>query len=174
MVASTIAAMTISPLTSIQVIADDVRLASRGWLPARAYDSAALDLRAMFDEDDPNTTMGGTHLVIPPRSVMLIPSGLRLWIGDPNYVGLMFPRSGTGHKRGLILGLGTGVIDADYQGPLAISAYNRTDEPITIELGERIAQLAIVPIARPSIDLVEEFNGTTSRGVGGFGSTGSA
>lgn len=151
-------------LNTVEVIITDPRLRDLDMLPKREHQSAGIDLRAMFTSDGP--------LVLSPRTATLIPTGLNVWIRDPDYVGLIFPRSGTGHKRGIILGNGTGVIDADYQGPLMISAFNRTDFAVSIELGERIAQLVIAPIVRPDLVFVDAFDDVTSRANGGFGSTG--
>ena len=151
-------------LKSIQVIVTDERLTDLQMLPRREHESAGIDLRAMFPGDGP--------LVLSPRTATLIPTGLRIWVRDTNYVGLIYPRSGTGHKRGIVLGNGVGVIDADYQGPLMISALNRTDLPVSIELGERIAQFVVTPVERPEIAYCEDFEGLTVRADGGFGSTG--
>lgn len=152
-------------MSSIQVIITDERLTKLAKITDRAYeDSAGMDLRAMFEGDGP--------LILPPGKAALIPTGLKVWIRDPNFVGLLFPRSGTGHKRGLVLGNGTGVIDAAYQGDLMVSLLNRTDHNVDVELGERIAQLVITPVMRPHLEFVEEFGDVTARGTGGFGSSG--
>jgi dUTP pyrophosphatase len=132
--------------------------------------SAGLDLRAMFETEQ--SVLDQPAIVLEPGEARLIPTGLSVWIGDEAYVGLIMPRSGTGHKRGLVLGNGTGVIDADYQGPLMVSIVNRSDRPQRIELGERIAQLLIVPVIRGDWRRVDEFDGVTVRGFGGFGSSG--
>jgi dUTP pyrophosphatase len=148
----------------IEVIVTDPRLAAFGLPAAQTVGSAGLDLRAFFD---------GEELDIPPGGTVFVDSGLRVWIKDPNYAGFMYPRSGTGTK-GLVLGNGTGIIDADYQGPLKICLYNRLrDSSIRIKNGDRVAQLVIAPVAT-GYDLVEvaEFTDTTERGTGGFGSTG--
>lgn len=163
------------PRRQLQVIVDDNRIRDNNWLPSRAHASAGIDLRAMFTQSTPGLCVdsnGDECLLIPPGTAILVPTGLRVWIRDPSYVGLLFPRSSTGHKRGLVLGNGTGVIDADYQGPLMVSLLNRTTDLITVELGERIAQLVIVPIDRPGITVVDTFEEGTERGTGGFGSTG--
>lgn len=151
-----------------QIIITDPRLrANTEWLPRREHDSAGLDLRAMFGSHDSEPP-----LVLQPGCAQLVPTGFRLWLNSPHWVGLVFPRSGTGHKKGIVLGMGTGVIDADYQGPLMVSLLNRTSDPVSIELGERVAQLVITPVMKPDLTIVEEFTGTTQRGEGGFGSTG--
>ena len=107
---------------------------------------------------------------------MLIPTGLSIFLNDPNAVAMIYPRSGLGHKRGLVLGNGTGVIDADYQNQLFVSAWNRNPDgaPITIEPGDRIAQLVLMPVVRARFVEVEAFEAETARGLGGFGSTGVA
>jgi dUTP pyrophosphatase len=131
-------------------------------LPTYATDgSAGLDLRAAIDEP----------LVLAPNTVKLVPTGLSVHIGNPAYAAMILPRSGTGHKRGIILGNGTGLIDSDYQGPLMMSLWNRTDEPVTIEPMERIAQLVFVPVMQVKLNVVDEHS-TSERGEGGFGSTG--
>ena len=149
---------------SISIIVTDERLTRVDWMPSRAHDSAGMDLRAMFAD--------GLVQALQPGEARLIPTGLRVWVRNPNWVGMIYPRSGTGHKRGLVLGNGTGVIDADYQGPLMVSLLNRTSEVQVIEFGERIAQLVVLPIIRPDLDFVTDFESATARGDGGFGSTG--
>jgi dUTP pyrophosphatase len=136
--------------------------------------SAGLDLKAMFAPRsvEPTTLSEPPTIVIDAGESVLIPTGLKIWIEDPGYVGLIFPRSGTGHKRGLVLGNGTGVIDADYQGPLMVSLLNRTSEPVEVSLGERIAQLVIVPVHIPTLEFVTDFNEESERGENGFGSSG--
>ena len=108
---------------------------------------------------------------IQPGECLLISSGISIYIQNANYCGLIFPRSSLGHKKGLILGNSTGVIDSDYQGEILISFLNRSTEVQTISPLERIAQLVLMPIARPSFNIVEEFNAESMRGTGGFGST---
>lgn len=153
-----------TPHPKMSVIVTDDRLTSQGWLPQREHNSAGLDLRAMFDI--------GAVIALQPGEAKLIPTGLKIWLENPDWVGMIYPRSGTGHKRGLVLGNGTGVIDADYQGPLMVSLVNRTSEVQYIELGERIAQYVVLPIIRPEIQFVHGFGDETTRGDGGFGSTG--
>ena len=119
------------------------------------------DLRAMLQQDT----------VLEPGQTLLIPTGLAIHIGDPGVCGLVFPRSGLGHRHGVVLGNGTGVIDADYQGPLQISLWNRGSEAYTIQPGDRVAQLVLVPIVRMQPMVVEHFD-ASARGTGGFGHTG--
>lgn len=123
--------------------------------------SAGLDLRAAI----------GSPLVLEPGQSELIPTGLSVFIQDPGYAGLILPRSGLGHKHGIVLGNLVGLIDSDYQGPLMVSAWNRSTLTYTVQPLDRIAQLVIVPIAQVQFDWVEQF-AETARGEGGFGSTG--
>jgi dUTP pyrophosphatase len=123
--------------------------------------SAGLDLRACLDE--------ATRL--NPGDTLMIPTGLAIFIEDPGFAALILPRSGLGHKHGIVLGNLVGLIDSDYQGELMISAWNRGQTNFTIEPGERIAQLMIVPVHQVKFNIVEEFQ-STERGVGGFGSSG--
>lgn len=136
-----------------------------GWgLPSYGTDgSAGLDLRACIEEP----------LVLEPNSKStLVSSGLSIYLEDPNYVGLIYPRSGLGHKQGIVLGNLTGVIDSDYQGPLMISVWNRSQEPVTINPGDRIAQYVVVPVQRIELQVVDSFDSESERGSGGFGHTG--
>ena len=140
----------------------DARLGQDWPLPQYETDgSAGLDLRACID----------APLDLAPQQQILISSGLAFFIDNNNYCAKVLPRSGLGHKHGIILGNGTGLIDADYQGPLMLSLWNRSAQPFTISPGDRIAQLIFVPIARPSLQVVHAFD-ETERGSGGFGSTG--
>ena len=123
--------------------------------------SAGLDLRAALDEP----------LVLQPGDAALVPSGLAIHLGDPSLCAVVLPRSGLGHKHGIVLGNGTGLIDADYQGPLMISVWNRGREAFTMQPGDRIAQLMVLPIVRATLQVVEEFQ-ASERGEGGFGHTG--
>jgi dUTP pyrophosphatase len=123
--------------------------------------SAGLDLRACID----------ATIVIEPGQTVLVPTGLSIYIADPGYAGLILPRSGLGHKHGIVLGNLVGLIDADYQGPLMVSTWNRGSTPFKLEPMERLAQLVIVPIQQVSFNLVDSFE-ATDRGAGGFGSTG--
>jgi len=123
--------------------------------------SAGLDLRACID----------SSLVISPGETHLIPTGLSIYIANPAFAGMILPRSGLGHKNGIVLGNLVGLIDADYQGPLMISTWNRGQQAFTINPLDRLAQLVIVPIQQVAFNVVEEFP-STDRGAGGFGSTG--
>jgi dUTP pyrophosphatase len=123
--------------------------------------SAALDLRAALD----------APLTLAPGDAALIPSGLAIHLADPALCALVLPRSGLGHRHGIVMGNGTGLIDADYQGPLLISAFNRGSEAFTIEPGDRIAQLLVLPIVRAALQVVDTFE-HSARGAGGFGHTG--
>jgi dUTP pyrophosphatase len=108
---------------------------------------------------------------LSPGESALVPSGMAIHIGDPGWCALIVPRSGLGHKHGLVMGNLVGVIDADYQGPLMISCWNRGTQPYTIDVGERIAQLLLVPVGQARLRIVDEFV-PSDRGEGGFGSTG--
>ncbi|HEY4146688.1 dUTP diphosphatase [Pinirhizobacter sp.] len=131
-------------------------------LPTPATDgSAGMDLRAAVDGP----------LELAPGASALVPSGFAIHIGDPGWCALIVPRSGLGHKHGLVTGNLVGVIDADYQGPLMISCWNRSAIPYTINPGDRIAQLLLVPVGRASLRVVDSF-APSLRGEGGFGSTG--
>lgn len=123
--------------------------------------SAGLDLRACID----------APIIIVPGATHLIPTGLAIYIADPGYAGMIMPRSGLGHKHGIVLGNLVGLIDADYQGPLMVSAWNRSQEAFTLNPMERLAQLVIVPVKQVEFNVVNEFV-STDRGTGGFGSTG--
>ena len=124
--------------------------------------SAGLDLRACLD----------APLTLAPNAWQLVPTGMAIHLADPGYAALILPRSGLGHKHGIVLGNLVGLIDSDYQGQLMVSAWNRSDVAFTIEPMERIAQLVIVPVAQARFNLVEEFDAATERGAGGYGSTG--
>jgi dUTP pyrophosphatase len=140
----------------------DSRFGAAWPLPQYATDaSAGLDLRAALDGP----------LALAPGDAALVPSGLALHIGDPGLCAVVLPRSGLGHRHGLVLGNGTGLIDADYQGPLLISVWNRGRELYTIQPGDRIAQLVVLPIVRARLQVVDEFE-ASARGAGGFGHTG--
>ena len=131
-------------------------------MPAYATDaSAGLDLRAALD----------APLLLEPGDTALIPSGLAIHLADPALCAVVLPRSGLGHRHGIVLGNGTGLIDADYQGPLMISTWNRGREPFTISPGDRIAQLVVLPIVRATLQVVDTFE-ESARGAGGFGHTG--
>lgn len=135
----------------------------REQLPAYATPgSAGLDLRACLDES----------LTLAPNAWQLVPTGLAIHLADPGYAAMILPRSGLGHKHGIVLGNLVGLIDSDYQGQLMVSAWNRSDVPFTIEPMERIAQMVIVPVVQASFRVVEDFAETSERGAGGYGSTG--
>ena len=149
-------------MTVIDLKILDLRLADQ--LPAYATPgSAGLDLRACID----------APLVLEPGQTTLIPTGLSIHIGDPGLAAVILPRSGLGHKHGIVLGNLVGLIDSDYQGPLMVSCWNRSANPFTIAPMDRIAQLVIVPVVQASFRVVTEFE-SSDRGVSGFGSTGRA
>jgi dUTP pyrophosphatase len=134
----------------------------RAHLPAYATaGSAGLDLRACVDGP----------LTIAPGDTHLVSTGIAIHIGDPGYAAVILPRSGLGHKHGIVLGNLVGLIDSDYQGPLMVSCWNRSREPFTIEPLDRIAQLVIVPVAHADFRVVDDFD-VSARGEGGFGSSG--
>jgi len=146
----------------IQVKILDPRIGSEFPLPKyETQDSAGLDLRACLNE----------KLTLHPGETHLIPTGISIYIGDPNLAAVILPRSGLGHKHGIVLGNLVGLIDADYQGPLMISCWNRGQNAYTIQPGERIAQLVFLPIARVQFKLVDDF-AKSVRGEGGFGHSG--
>ena len=124
--------------------------------------SAGLDLRACLTEP----------LTLAPNAWQLVPTGMALYLADPHYAAMILPRSGMGHKHGIVLGNLVGLIDSDYQGQLMVSAWNRTDVSFTIEPMERIAQLVIVPVVQASFNVVKEFADVSQRATGGYGSTG--
>lgn len=132
------------------------------FLPAYATrGSAGLDLRACID----------APLTLSPGATELVPTGLAIHIADPAYAAMILPRSGLGHKHGIVLGNLVGLIDSDYQGPLMVSAWNRGSQPFVLEPMERLAQLVVVPVQQVEFEVVDEFE-DSSRGDGGFGSTG--
>ncbi len=140
----------------------DERLGATIPMPEYATDgSAGLDLRACLDK---------AH-ILNPGETTLIPTGLAIYIENPNWAAMILPRSGLGHKHGIVLGNLVGLIDSDYQGQLMVSCWNRGSEPFTIEVGERIAQLVIVPVVQVGFKIVTDFD-ESGRGEGGFGSTG--
>lgn len=137
----------------------------REQLPAYATDgSAGLDLRACLN--DP--------LTLGPNEWQLIPTGMAIHLADPGFAALILPRSGLGHKHGIVLGNLVGLIDSDYQGQLMVSAWNRSPQAYTIQPMERIAQLVVVPVVQARFNLVDDFESSTERGAGGYGSTGVA
>lgn len=125
--------------------------------------SAGLDLRACIEKD----------MVIEPGQTVLIPTGMAIHLDDPGLAAMLLPRSGLGHKHGIVLGNLVGLIDSDYQGPLMVSCWNRSEQAYKVAVGERIAQMVIVPVLQPVFTQVEEFGDATERGEGGFGHTGS-
>jgi len=140
----------------------DDRIGKEIPLPEYATDgSAGLDLRACMDEP----------LLVKPGETHLIPTGIAIHISDSGYAAMLLPRSGLGHKHGIVLGNLVGLIDSDYQGQLFISCWNRGDTEFTIEIGDRIAQMIIVPVIQPQFEMVAEFH-QSDRGAGGFGHTG--
>ncbi|WP_049622958.1 dUTP diphosphatase [Frateuria defendens] len=150
------------PPLGIELKILDSRLGAAIPLPEPATaGSAGMDLRAA----------PAAALTLAPGDSALVPTGIAIHIGDPGWCALIVPRSGLGHKHGLVMGNLVGVIDADYQGPLMISCWNRGREPYTIAPGDRIAQLLLVPVAQAQFKVVDEF-APSSRGEGGFGSTG--
>jgi dUTP pyrophosphatase len=149
-------------MTTIDLKVLDARMAEH--LPAYATPgSAGLDLRACLD----------SALVLQPGQTALVPTGLSVHIADPCLAAVLLPRSGLGHKHGIVLGNLVGLIDSDYQGPLMVSCWNRSNVPFTVEPMERIAQMVIVPVVQATFRRVEAF-GASDRGAGGFGSTGRA
>ena len=149
-------------LLPVQVKILDARMGTEFPLPRyETADAAGLDLRACLD----------APLTIEPGQTHLIPTGISMYIGDPHVAAVILPRSGLGHKHGLVLGNLVGLIDADYQGPLMVSCWNRGQSAYTITPGDRIAQLVFLPIIRAAFEIVDAFEGT-ERGVGGFGHSG--
>lgn len=147
-------------MRKLQVKILDERMRSQ--MPSYATPgSAGLDLRACIDET----------IEIAAGQTVLVPTGLSIFVEDPAYAALILPRSGLGHKHGIVLGNLVGLIDSDYQGQLMVSTWNRGSTPFKLEPMERLAQLVIVPIAQVEFNIVEEF-AASERGAGGFGSTG--
>ena len=147
---------------AVEVKLLDPRFGDEWPLPAYATEaSAGMDLRAALD----------APLVLEPGDAALVPSGIALHLGDPQLCAVVLPRSGLGHRHGIVLGNGTGLIDADYQGPLMISAWNRGNAAYVIAPGDRIAQLVLLPIVRATLQVVDTFD-ASARGAGGFGHTG--
>ena len=140
----------------------DARLGSTWPLPTYATSgSAGIDLRACLDD----------AVVIEPNQTLLVKTGMAIYIADPCYAGLILPRSGLGHKHGIVLGNLVGLIDSDYQGELMVSVWNRNTQAFTLEPGERMAQYVLVPVLQAEFELVDEFD-HSARGAGGFGHTG--
>ncbi len=124
--------------------------------------SAGLDLRACLDEP----------LTLAPNAWQLVPTGLAIHLRDPGYAAMILPRSGLGHKHGIVLGNLVGLIDSDYQGQLMVSAWNRSDTAFVLQPMERLAQMVIVPVLQAQFNVVQEFGEVSERGTGGYGSTG--
>jgi dUTP pyrophosphatase len=149
-------------MRSLQVRILDPRLGRDFPLPAYATDgSAGLDLRACVD----------TPLLLAPGRAELVPTGLAIHLADPGLAAVVLPRSGLGHRHGVVLGNLVGLIDSDYQGQLMVSAWNRGGDTYTIQPGERIAQLVVVPVVQVALEVVDAF-AASERGAGGFGSSG--
>ncbi len=151
-------------MQSIQLKILDSRIGGDYPLPDYATDgSAGMDLRACLDQP----------LNLDPGQTELLPTGIAIHISDPGLAAVLLPRSGLGHKHGIVLGNLIGLIDSDYQGQLYVSCWNRGNEPFTVEPGERIAQMIFVPVIRAGFEVVEDF-ADSDRGAGGFGHTGRA
>ena len=148
--------------TPIELKILDSRIGSQFPLPAYATPgSAGMDLRAIIE----------TTLEIQPGETQLIPTGIAVHVADSSLAAVFLPRSGLGHKHGIVLGNLVGLIDSDYQGPLMVSCWNRSDKPFSIEIGDRLAQLVFVPVVQAEFKLVDEFD-SSDRGEGGFGHSG--
>lgn len=146
----------------VQIKVLDTRLGNEWPLPTYATSgSAGLDLRACLDEE----------VQIKPGETILVKTGMAIYIEDPNFAGLILPRSGLGHKHGIVLGNLVGLIDSDYQGELMVSVWNRSQTVFTLEPGERLAQYVLVPVVQAQFEKVNEFT-ASERGTGGFGHTG--
>ncbi|MGX3067180.1 dUTP diphosphatase [Ursidibacter arcticus] len=140
----------------------DSRIGNEFPLPTYATEgSAGLDLRALINEP----------LTVEAGQTVLIPTGISIYIADPSLAAVILPRSGLGHKNGIVLGNLIGLIDSDYQGPLMVSLWNRSQEAFTVNVGDRIAQLVFVPVVQAQFNVVEDFT-ATERGEGGFGHSG--
>lgn len=148
--------------SKIQLKILDDRIGNEMPLPDYATaGSAGMDLRACVDAE----------VALAPGDTFLVPTGLSVYIADPNYAAMLLPRSGLGHKHGIVLGNLVGLIDSDYQGQLFVSCWNRGHEHFTIKPGERIAQMVIVPVVQAEFEIVDDFD-DSARGAGGFGHTG--
>ncbi|MCG6968276.1 MAG: dUTP diphosphatase [Gammaproteobacteria bacterium] len=149
-------------MQKIQLQILDPRIGADIPLPTYATDgSAGMDMRACLDEP----------LTIHPGDTHLIPTGIAIHINDPNLAAVLLPRSGLGHKHGIVLGNLTGLIDSDYQGQVFVSCWNRGNDTFTVNPGERIAQMVFVPVVQAEFEIVDSFD-SSSRGEGGFGHTG--
>ena len=154
--------MSAPAIQAIEVKLLDPRFGDEWPLPAYATAaSAGMDLRAAVE----------APLILAAGETALVPSGISIHLADPHLCAVVLPRSGLGHRHGIVLGNGTGLIDADYQGPLLISVWNRSAEAFTIQPGDRIAQLVVLPVTRVSLQVVDTF-ADSARGEGGFGHTG--
>jgi dUTP pyrophosphatase len=154
--------MDTAPHRTLDVRILDARIGREFPLPAYATaGSAGMDLRACID----------APLALPPGHAELIPTGIAIHVADPGLAAVILPRSGLGHKHGVVLGNLVGLIDSDYQGPLMVSCWNRGAAPYTVQPGERIAQLVVVPVVQVELKIVEDF-AASERGSGGFGHTG--
>lgn len=152
--------MSTRPAIKLRIL--DPRVGREFPLPQHATaGSAGMDLRACID----------ARLTLEPGAAELIPTGISIYIADPDLAAVLLPRSGLGHKSGIVLGNLVGLIDSDYQGPLMVSLWNRSAAPFVINPGDRIAQMVFVPVARVEFEIVEDFS-ATARGDGGFGSSG--
>lgn len=153
--------VTVPPTVELKIL--DPRIGRDFPLPQYATaGSAGLDLRACLE----------SPLDLHPGATRLIPTGIAIHIADPGFAALVLPRSGLGHQRGIVLGNLVGLIDSDYQGQLLVSCWNRSTALFTIDVGERIAQLVVVPVVQARFALVQEFTATSTRGGGGFGHSG--
>ena len=149
-------------MSKIQLKIMDARIGREYPIPEPATEgSAGVDLRACLDE----------ALLLEPGQTELIPTGIAIHLDDPGLAAVLLPRSGLGHKHGIVLGNLTGLIDSDYQGQIFVSCWNRGHKPFTIEPGERIAQMVILPVVHAEFEVVEEFV-ESQRGAGGFGHSG--
>jgi len=152
--------MSQTPQLEVKIM--DSRLGGEWPLPAYATPgSAGMDLRACIE----------TPLQLAPGATKLLPTGMAIHIGDPGLCAMLLPRSGLGHKHGIVLGNLVGLIDSDYQGQLMVSCWNRGNTSFTVEPGERIAQMVLVPVVQAELNIVDEFD-TSERGTGGFGHSG--
>lgn len=150
-------------MNPVELVVLDPRLHEWGLPTYQSAMAAAIDLHACLD----------AAITLPPGGTpALVPAGFAVHMADPNLAALVLPRSGLGHRKGLVLGNLVGLIDADYTGPILVSAWNRGSEAVTLTPGERFAQLLFLPIVRPVLTLVDAFSRGSARGSGGFGSTG--
>lgn len=156
---STAQKMNLQPNIELKIL--DQRIADQPPSFGTAF-SAGMDVRACISE----------ALTLEPGQCKLIPLGFAMHLADPGMMAILVPRSGLGHKNGIVLGNLVGILDADYTGQVMASCWNRSDQPFTITPLDRIAQMIVVPVVRPTFTVVEEFSATTERGAGGFGSTG--